>query len=42
MQLIAEYFGSMLKKVGGHIATRHKIASVNQDKYIEYIDKKNM
>ena len=40
MQLIAEYFGSMLKKNRGHIATRHKIASVNQDKYIEYIDKK--
>jgi N5-(cytidine 5'-diphosphoramidyl)-L-glutamine hydrolase len=40
MQLIGEYFGSTLKKVEGHIATRHKIASVNHDKYIEYINKK--
>ena len=39
MQIIAEYFGSTLKKVEGHIGTRHKIASTNQHKHKDYIDR---
>ena len=39
MQIIAEYFGSTLKKVEGHIGSRHKIASLNEHKYKEHINK---
>ena len=39
MQIIAEYFGSTLKRVEGHIGTRHKIASINHHQYKDYINR---
>ena len=39
MQLIAEYFGSTLKRVDGHVAKRHQIVSANEHEYKNYLYK---
>ena len=39
MQLIAEYFGSTLKGVDGHIAKRHQFVSANEHEYKNYFYK---
>lgn len=39
MQLIAEYFGSSIKKVENHVAKRHHLISVNNNVYNKYLSK---
>ena len=39
MQLIAEYFGSTIKRVNDHIGKRHKIVSAYENDYKKYFDK---
>tara|TARA_Y100000590_G_scaffold449555_1_gene587895 strand:- start:288 stop:914 length:627 start_codon:yes stop_codon:yes gene_type:complete len=38
MQIIAEYFGSTLKKINGHVSEKHSFSSIKRKKYSNLFD----
>ena len=42
MLVVADYFGSTIKKIGKHVGSRHKIVSKTNHKYKNLTDKINI